>query len=118
MIISLQNIENLLVDKSVQDILPEFSDKFKALKTAKMSGLYILAQQTSLQVLNELNGEHLSRLEKHFQEKIILKKTSTTVCNNYVVNINETEDLLSNLDFQGNLSISREGDLLYLSVWR
>lgn len=119
-ILSLQTVEELIfLDKEVQKLLPEFSDTFGAWHLGKRGGLNLLSKKALFDFLNNLEGNHIRKLETYFNAQITLRKTDSNLIHNFTMSIDDVDKVLNDFgEFQGDLSISREGNQMYICLWR
>lgn len=119
--INLQNIEEVIFfNRQVRKLLPDFKNEFGQWDLSKYSPeLRSLGKRTLLNVLNQLNDEHLKTLGVYFKEPVTLMKLDHHIVRHSKFKLDDAEKQLNNLDgWIGDLVIYRDKDHLYISNWR
>lgn len=122
-VINFSNIEELIFhDRNIQSLLSKhlfsyfeqwrLSKRFPVIKS--------IGKQAVLDVLNQLNESDIFALEQHFGKNIVVEKLDYSVVKNIKVPLNEA-DICCELCKQAGFnyfSSWRDGEYLYLSLWR
>jgi hypothetical protein len=121
LILNLENIENLIFhDSKLRSLMPDLHHIFDQwLMAQRIPYLRSLRLRSLMDLLNNLNDEHIALLSSYFQDSVVLTKLDYHIVRNFTVPINEFERELNQLDssFQ-NMTISRDEGSLYISFWR
>ena len=119
-ILSLEKIENLIFsNQEIHNLLPEFHDCFTQWKLGIRHGLTLLKDKSVLYLLSSLKQEHLDKLSGYWKDTVAIRKPETDIVFNDTVKLNDLYKYLnSRTDFVDNVTISREKDHVYLSIWR
>lgn len=119
--INLRNIEELLFkNNQVKSILPELRHLFDQwLLSYRFPALDTMRKQALFDLLNSLDGTHVERLAKLFNDMVFVDKLD----NHFVKNLNfpldtSIERELTNYDSYVNIAISRNADQCYVTMWR
>lgn len=121
MILNSQNVEDLVFfDQSLQKQLPEFKNMFDQWTLGKrVPGLSFLSQRTKLDFLEQLNDKHLEILSEYFNEQVVVNPINYRITENFKVPLDELENwLLERREFSNNISLWRDQNYAYLSIWR
>lgn len=119
--INLQNIEELIFyNQKVRKLLPDFKNQFGQWDLSRYSpSLRSLGKKSLLDVLNNMEYEHLKVLESYFKEPITLMKLDYQIVRNNEFDLEDAETQLNELDeWIGEIAIYRDADHLYISNWR
>ena len=71
-----------------------------------------------MQLLSSITEEQLNRLSKHFGMPVTLNTIDHLLVKNLKISIDEAEKVLNETDVFQELSISRDGNNIYISSWR
>ena len=113
MIINISNVEKLIFyDKKVQQLFPELTSTFQKWAIGVRSGINSIAKDALLEFLEKVTEEQLKKLESYFSSPVSTEKQDKHLIKNSVINIKD------NYDFNWNVSISRDDELLYICCWR
>lgn len=113
--INLQNVEELIFfNNEIQTILPDFLPLFQQWKSAiRASYLRSLRKNLCLELLNNLNTEHIKNLKEYFKEDVCISKINHRIVRNYKISL---FDNINELEFK-NIAISRDADNIYITSW-
>ena len=115
--LSFQNVEKLIFyDKKVQRILPEFSDIFA--KWTQNAKLGLNSKNILLDFVNSIIPEQVERLRSYWGSPVSVQKLESGLVKNNIVTIDKLHDYLEETSDFGNLSIARDGELIYICNWR
>jgi len=121
MVINNQNVETLIFqDKKLIERLHNCHSLYNQwLLGIKQPALRFLSKKAILRMLEVLNdSENITILENYFNDKVVLKPLDYHVTKNFKIPIDELEQKLNLLKNEGNISISRNADYCYLSIWK
>jgi phosphopantetheinyl transferase (holo-ACP synthase) len=120
-IITFQNVEKLVfMDSELKKLLPNFKTIFYNWAIAqKESSLKPMAQKMLIDFVNKVSKEDISVLSDYFHEEVKVEKIDANVVNHMEISIYDAENYLnSQTILKEALLAYREGEQLYLSVWR
>lgn len=118
--VNLQNVEDFIFrDRAVRALLPGFQHLFDSWSLAqRLPALRSLGRRCVLDLLNGLKEEHLAALGEHFGTEVSVDKLDYSVVRNLettvegaVLELQEHESFL-------DMALYRNGDRLYISIWR
>lgn len=121
MIINFKNIEELIFkNKNIREKFPEFKAYFQQWDFSKQYSTFkSLGKQAVLDLMNKLNDRHVAILEDFFNQKVTISKIDNWIVKEFVFQVDELEIQLNELkEISSQLSLYREGDQVYLTVWR
>lgn len=122
MLINLKNAEILIFqDKKIMEKLPDLHSLYNQwLLGVRQPALKFLAQKAILKLLEKLSeSNYINILEKYFNEKIEVKSIDYHPIKNLKVSIQDAEKTLNSLTYDGqNVSISRDAEYCYISIWK
>ena len=122
MLINLKNAEILIFqDKKIMEKLPDLHSLYNQwLLGVRQPALKFLAQKAILKLLEKLSeSNYINILEKYFNEKIEVKSIDYHPIKNLKVSIHDAEKTLNLLTYDGqNVSISRDAEYCYISIWK
>jgi len=120
--INIKNIEQLVLqDVKVRDTLPEFRHLFDQwLLSYRIPALSNMKKQAMLDLLNSLDGAHLEKLARFFNDMVFVEKLDYHIVKNLEFFIDETtiERDLTNYGSYNNIAISRNANYCYITLWR
>lgn len=121
MIITFQNVEKVVFQNyKLKEKLPDYNNLFRTYAFASQhSDLRPISQKSLIDFVNSFKEEHLHILKEHFQEEVEVKKVDLNVAHHYEFQIDEMEKELNKMHILKDFYFAyREGDKVYLSVWR
>jgi hypothetical protein len=116
--INIENIEEVIFyDPKIHLLFPEFKNIFNQWKLGKRNSLRTLVQNSIFELLNSINDEHIEKLEKHLNKKLVLNKIDHHLVKSVRIPIPEENEVF---EIQGyrNFATYRDGEHLYISFWR
>lgn len=118
--LSADNVEKIIFyDKKAQQILPELSQVFAKWVLGVRTGINSIAKDALLDFLNSVTTEHLDRLGSYLRSPVSVRKIDPRLVKHFETDVYCLKGELENMSgFQGNVTVAREGDLIYLSMWR
>lgn len=118
-VLSLKNIESILFNnKKLTLQFPEFTHYFDQWKLSKQhSFLKNVGFQAVIDLMNNLNDDHLKKIEDFYKVKFKLKKINNKLVNNYEFEIDSCVDNLSELPIIANLSLHRNKEKIFITTW-
>ena len=116
-LISLKNVEDLIFkNKRVRDQLPEYDDLFKLWDLAvRQSAMKSLGQNAVIQLLNRINPAEMSLI---LGEEVGIQRMNANIIKNISSSIDEIEKDLNSTSGFDNIMLYREGNNIYVSLWR
>ena len=120
-IITFQNVEKLVfLDSKLRNLLPDFKNTFNswglAIQAPELRGL---AQKMLIDFVNKVEDKHLEVISNYFNEEVEVEKIDPNVAKHLEVSIHEAENYLNSNPFVKEAMFAyREGNQLYISVWR
>lgn len=115
------NVEEIVfTNQEVTKQLPEFKPHFDKWKLSKMiPGMRTAGQKAMLELLSALNEDHIEIIERIINKKLTIKnnlgkESVITDC----INVESANNYFNELEFDWNLTASREGNQLYLCLWK
>lgn len=116
--INLQNIEQqILFDKKIYSLLPEFRHFFDQWKLSKTyPGFGNLGRRTLLDLLNSFESKHISILEEYFGCSVFVNKIDPNLIKNYQSEL----DSVNLCEFSGykEFCVFRNKDTIKVTFWR
>jgi hypothetical protein len=122
--IDIYNIDQLIFqDKRLNKELSHFKALFDQWTLGiRIPALRFLAQKSRLELLENLNTPtNKAILEKYFNEKVDVQTIDYHIAQHHKVPIREAEVILNTMDNDwetNNVSVSRDAEYLYISIWR
>lgn len=122
--INFSNVEQVIFeDEKTHKLFPSyFSNYFETWKLGKRMPMFRqLGKEALLDLLNSIRNEHLNALEGYFGERIVVEKLYYDTVRNLKIPLDKAEDACNQLcDVVGfnYFSTWRDGDYLYISLWR
>ncbi len=119
-VLKLMTVENLLFkNKSLIKQFPEFSSYYQQwLLAQRVPFLRDMGKKAILNLLNNLNENHLDIISQHYEDNVKLEKFNHNIIVNFKSTIDNLEDELNSRQEVGNPLIYRENDQVYISFWR
>ena len=118
-VINFSSVEKLFKDVNIRELLPEFKDLFDKWKLGQFApSLRPMVQKALLDLLNQLNQQHISKLESYLNDSIKVEKLDYTLVKNYQTSLGDAQERLNSLDLNGELFLYRNANQLYLATWR
>lgn len=120
MILSINNVEKIIFyDKKVQQTLPELSHIFDKWTLGVRTGINSIAKDAMLDFLNKITPDQQDRLGSYFDSPVTVQKINSCLVKLLETDVYHLEDNLNvEEDFLRNVTIAREGDSIYLCLWR
>lgn len=117
--INLKNIEELIFfNKEIQQLFPEFRHLFDQWQLGqRIPGMKTLGQRSILELLDSLDYDKISKLEKYFEDLVIVEKMDHKLVSNYEWNLDEDNELCEFLGFR-EFCLSRNANKIKISFWR
>ena len=119
--INLRNIEELLFkNNQIKSILPELRHLFDQwLLSCRFPALDTMRKQALFDLLNSLEGIHVEKLAKLFNDIVFIDKLD----NHFIKNLNfpiekSSIEQLTGCDSYVNIAISRNANQCYVTMWR
>lgn len=118
--INLNNVEKLLFyNKQAQTLLPEHVFLFDQWKLSRMlPGMRQMSKRSMLQLLDSITTDQIERLSEHFGMPVTIDTIDHQLVKNLNIYIDEAEKVLNESEVFEELSISRNGNNIYISSWR
>jgi len=119
--INLRNIEELLFkNNQIKSILPELRHLFDQwLLSCRFPALDTMRKQALFDLLNSLEGIHIEKLAKLFNDIVFVDKLDNRLVKNLIFSIDEfSNEKLTGFDSYVNMSISRNANQCYITLWR
>ena len=118
--LNLQNVEELIFyDKKLQQLLPEFKNLFDSWTLAiRVPTLRSLGKRAVSDFLSGLLSEHINIIEKYLETNVVVDKLNYRIVKNYSFSLEKLEAELNIIETFPNLSITRNGEQVYISFWR
>lgn len=121
-VINLKNVEDLILKKAeLRKLMPDLSHLFDQWHlSCRHPALRSMGTKAKLDLINMIGADHISVLNEHFQDSVILDKLNYDIVKNvsFPVDLDRLGGLLSNVEGFANLAISRDADYVYVSLWR
>ena len=121
-VITYKNIEQLVFyDKELQNKLSEFKGLFSTWAFAsKQPSLKLTAQKSLMELLRQLDDEHIKIIADHYKTDVKVEKIDLGVVHNFSLPIDEAENLLNGLPsiLKESYFVYRDEKTLYISFWR
>jgi len=120
LILNLQNVEELIFhDKEVCKLLPQYQGNFSQWSLGyRVPALRQLGKRALADFLISLAPKDVEVLENHFGDLIEVDKLDYHIVQNFDTTLEEAECCLSEKGEIGNISIYRNDNYLYISMWR
>lgn len=119
--INLKNVEELLFkNNDVKATLPDLRYLFDQwLLSYRFPALEAMRKQAIIDLLNSLEGSHLEKLAKLFNDMVFVEKLNNHFVKNLDFPIDKItiEDLTNHNSFV-NMAISRNANQCYITMWR
>ena len=110
--ISIANVEKLIFyNKALQDKIPEMAHIFKKWRLGIKSGVKNMAKDALIEFINNVTNEQLGKL---FDFPVRIERLNSHIIKNSVTNIYDDIDFSDGF----NISIFRQGELIYICEWR
>ena len=118
--LNLNNIEELVFyDTKIHKLLPEFKHIFDKWRLAQMtSGLRQMGKDAVLELLNSIEDEHKRLLEGYFNTSLTIDKLDHHLVKNVEAPLDAIVEELEGLEEYPNLCAYRDGEQVYVCVWR
>jgi len=115
-VLSLKNIESFLFEnKILRNSFPEFKHYFDQWELARHhSFLRNKGVQSIIDLLNNLNEDHLKKMEKFYNVKFMVKKINDKLVYNSDFEIDEK---FNNLPIMSNFCIYRNKEKVFITSW-
>jgi hypothetical protein len=119
-IINLQNVEDLILnDNKLYIKLVELRHIFDQWRfNVRFPFLRSQKKQCCIDLLKQFTGEHISSLEEHFKDTIIINGIDNSLVKNKTLDLNLDLKELTDFNNFGYLTLSRDADKLYMTSWR
>lgn len=116
-ILSLKNIEEkIFLNKDIEKQFPEFKTYFYLWRLSKQHAfMKSVGTQAALDLLNNLNENHLSIIKNYYNCDVKLAKFSNKIVDNFDYKINNID--LENMPDICNLALYRNKDELFITTW-
>lgn len=118
--INLQNIEKFIFfDSKLKNLLPDFKGIFDNWAISyRIPELKIMAQRMLIELINKINEDHIQILTRYFKEQVKIERINSNAITHINLSIKEAEEYLNQSITKNALFAYREGEQLYLSIWR
>ena len=120
-IITFQNVEKFVfLNSELRKLLPNLKNIFNSWSLfQKEPSLRPMAQKMLIDFVNIVSKEDIKILSDYFKEEVKVERIDPNVVNHMEVSIHEAENYLnSQTILKEALLAYREGEQLYISVWR
>ena len=118
--LNIQNVEELVFyDSYLREALIQHKNLFDQWKLAQqVPALRTLGQRSVLDFLKSINLDDINVLEGYFKNSVEIEPLEYNSIKNYKFKVSEFEDNLCRIVKNGNISLYRDKDYIYLSMWR
>jgi hypothetical protein len=120
--INIRNIEDLILkNSSVKSLLPELRPHFdKWLLSYRFPALNTMRKEAILDLLNSLDGSHVEKLARLFNDMVFVEKLDNHIVKNmdFPTNSDTIERELTKYESYTNMALSRSADQIYITIWR
>lgn len=117
--LSLKNIESILFNnKKLTDQFPEFKHYFDQWRLSKQhSFLKNVGVQAVVDLMNNLNDNHLKKIEDFYNLKFKVVKINNKLVSNFSFMLDESDLNLDELPVVANLCLYRNKKELFITSW-
>lgn len=117
--LSLKNIESILFNnKKLTEQFPEFKHYFDQWKLSKQhSFLKNVGMQAVIDLMNNLNDNHLKIIEDFYNMKFKVIKLNNRLVNNFEFEVDSCIDDLSDLPVIANICLHRNKEKIFITTW-
>ena len=118
--INLRNVDEFIFrNKLLKTKLPEFRAYFDQWGLAQQHPfLKSMGKQAAIDLLNALHEGHIGILSEHFGLPVTIDKLSNRIVRNIASSVEEIEKELNKLEVSAQVCAYREGNQVYISMWR
>lgn len=118
--INLRNIEEILFHNTeLCKKFPEFRHYFDQWKLAKQHAfLKQTGKQAIIDLLNNLNENHLEIISNYFGMEITIDKFNDRIVNYHEFDVNSISEEINAIQEFGNVFLYRKADQIYIGTWR
>lgn len=120
LIINLRNIEEFIFkNKQLKLKFPEFKAYFDQWNLAQQhSSLKSIGKQAIIDLLNNLNDSHIKIMQEYFNVSVTIDKLSNRIVKNFQCDVENLETELNKLNDFAQVCAYRQGNQVYISMWR
>ena len=117
--LNLKNIESILFNnKKLIQQFPEFKHYFDQWRLSKQhSFLKNVGMQAVIDLMNNLNDDHIKKIEDFYNFKFKVVKINNKLVNNFEFDLDSCDNFLSELPVVANICLYRNKNELFVTSW-